>query len=137
MIVWPTASALYPLSFCSETHYAASGEGGVPTMAAVRGLIVILAADVAGYASLVGADEEGTLERLKEHRQDLVNPKVEEHRGRIVRATGGRLLVEFASPAEAVRCAVDLQRGMIDRNRGIAPERRIAFRVGINIGAAA
>jgi class 3 adenylate cyclase len=106
-------------------------------MAAVRGLIVILAADVAGYASLVGADEEGTLERLKEHRQELVDPKVEEHRGRIVRATGGSLLVEFASPAEAVRCAVDLQRGMIDRNLRTAPDRRIAFRVGINIGAAA
>ena len=106
-------------------------------MAAVRGLIVILAADMAGYASLVGADEEGTLERLKEHRQELVDPKVEEHRGRIIRATGGSLLVEFASPAEAVQCAVDLQRGMIDRNLGTAPDRRIAFRVGINIGAAA
>jgi class 3 adenylate cyclase len=106
-------------------------------MAAVRGLIVMLAADVADYSSLIGADEEGTFKRLKAHRQELVDPKVEEHCGRIIWATGGGLFVEFSSPAEAARCAVDLQRGMIDRNLGTAPDRRIVFRVGINIGAAA
>ena len=84
--------------------------------------------------SLIEAGEESTPERLEARRQQLVYSKVEEHNGRIVRATGGSLLVEFASPTEAVRCAVEVQRGMIDRNIGAAADRRIAFRIGINIG---
>jgi class 3 adenylate cyclase/tetratricopeptide (TPR) repeat protein len=103
-------------------------------MAAVGRLVVILAADVVGYARLIEAGEESTLKRLEARRQQLVYPKVEEHNGRIVRATGGSLIVEFANPTEAVRCAVEVQRGMIDRNIGAAPDRRIAFRIGINIG---
>jgi adenylate cyclase len=102
-------------------------------MAAIGRLIVMLAADVAGYASLIGADEESTLERLEAHRHQLVYPKIEEHHGHVVRAAAGSLLVEFASPAEAVRCAVELQRGMIDRNISTALDRRITFRVGIDI----
>ena len=103
-------------------------------MAAVGRLVVILAADVVGYSRLIEAGEENTLKRLEARRQQLVYSKVEEHNGRIVRATGGSLLVEFASPTEAVRCAVEIQRGMIDHNIGAAADRGIAFRIGINIG---
>jgi len=103
-------------------------------MATVGRLVVILAADVVGYPSLIEAGEEGTLERLEAHRQQFVYPKIREHYGRTARATGGGSLTEFASPTEAVRCAVEVQRGMIDRNIGAAPDRRIVFRIGINIG---
>lgn len=102
-------------------------------MVAVGRLVVILAADVVGYSRLIEAGEESTLKRLEARRQQLVYSKVEEHKGRIVRATGGSLLVEFASPTEAVRCAVEVQRGMIDRNIGAAADRPIAFRIGINV----
>ena len=100
-------------------------------MAAVGHLVVILAADVVG---LIKAGEESTLKRLEARQQQLVYSKVEEHNGRIVRATGGSLLAEFASPTEAVRCAVEVQRGVIDRDIGAAADRRAAFRIGINIG---
>ena len=109
-------------------------KGGRPVMAAVGRLVVILAADVVGYPSLSEADEESTLERLEAHRQQFVYPKIAERDGRIARTSGGSLLVEFASPTDAVRCAVEVQRGMFDRNIGAAPDRRIAFRIGINIG---
>ena len=99
-----------------------------------RRMTAILAADVAGYSRLMGQDEEGTLAHLKAHRRELVNPKVREHRGRIVKTTGDGLLVEFASPVEAVRCAVEVQRGMVDRNAATPEDRRIRFRVGINLG---
>jgi adenylate cyclase len=82
----------------------------------------------------MGADEEGTHERLKAHLQELVHPKIEEHRGRTVKNTGDGLLAEFASVVDAVRCAVEMQHGMADRNAGIQPEKRIEFRVGINLG---
>ena len=84
-------------------------------MASTRRLAAILAADVAGYSRLMGADEEGTHERLKAHFGELVNPKIEEHRGRIVKNTGDGLLAEFPSVVDAVRCAVEVQRGMVDR----------------------
>ena len=80
-----------------------------------RRLAAILAADVAGYSRLMGADEEGTLARLKAHRRELVDPKVKEHRGRVVKTTGDGLLAEFSSVVDAVRCAAEVQRGMIDR----------------------
>src|SRR6185503_4818384 len=99
-----------------------------------RRLTAILAADVAGYSRLMGVDEEGTLSRLKAHRLALVDPKINEHRGRIVKTTGDGMLVEFASVVDAVRCAVDIQRGMAERNAAVPPERRIEFRVGINVG---
>src|SRR5947208_6076342 len=99
-----------------------------------RRLAAILAADVAGYSRLMGADEEGTHERLRAHLRDLVDPKIKEHRGRIVKNTGDGLLVEFSSVVEAVRCAAELQRGMADRNSEIPEDKRITFRVGINLG---
>jgi adenylate cyclase len=103
-------------------------------MASVRRLTAILAADVAGYSRLMGADEEGTLERLKALRRELVDPKIAEHHGRIVKTTGDGLLVEFASVVDAVRCAVAVQRAMIDREAGMPEDRRIRFRIGINLG---
>jgi adenylate cyclase len=99
-----------------------------------RRLAAILAADVAGYSRLMGEDEEGTLARLKAIRRELSDPKIKEHRGRIVKTTGDGLLVEFASVVDAVRCAVDVQREMALRNAAIAAERRIEFRIGINLG---
>src|SRR5467141_1862632 len=103
-------------------------------MASVRRLTAILAADVAGYSRLMGADEEGTHERLKAHLGQLVDPKIKEHRGRTVKNTGDGLLAEFASVVDAVRCAVEVQRGMIDREPEMPDERRIRFRIGINLG---
>jgi len=103
-------------------------------MTAARRLAAILAADVAGYSRLMGRDEEGTHERLKAHLQELVNPKIGEHRGRIVKNTGDGFLVEFASVVDAVRCAVEIQRGMPEREPVVPEERRIGFRMGINVG---
>jgi adenylate cyclase len=103
-------------------------------MSSVRRLIAIHAADVAGYSRLMGADEEGTHERLKAHLGELVNPKIGEHRGRIVKNTGDGFLAEFSSVVDAVRCATEIQRGMIDREPEGPDERRIRFRIGINLG---
>src|SRR5689334_18960526 len=90
--------------------------------------------DVAGYSRLMGADEEGTHERLQAHLRDLIEPKIAEHRGRIVKNTGDGFLAEFPSVVDAVRCAMEMQRGMAERNSGTPPEKRIEFRVGINLG---
>jgi adenylate cyclase len=103
-------------------------------MASTRRLAAILAADVAGYSRLMGADEEGTHERLKAHRRELVDPKISEHSGRIVKRTGDGILVEFQSVVDAVRCAAELQRAIIDREASIPEDHRIRFRVGINLG---
>jgi adenylate cyclase len=99
-----------------------------------RRLAAILAADVAGYSRLMGADEEGTLAALKAIRRDLFDLKIKEHRGRIVKTTGDGVLVEFASVVDAVRCAVEVQRGMAERNADVPADKRIEFRVGINVG---
>ena len=99
-----------------------------------RRLAAILAADVVGYSRLMGADEEGTLTALKVIRRELVDPKIVEHRGRIVKTTGDGLLVEFASVVDAVRCAVDVQRELAERNAEVPAATRIEFRVGINLG---
>jgi TolB-like protein/class 3 adenylate cyclase/Tfp pilus assembly protein PilF len=99
-----------------------------------RRLVAVFAADVAGYSRLMGADEEGTLERLKAHRRKLIDPKISEHRGRIVKTTGDGLLAEFPSVVDAVRCAVEIQRGMTDRNAEVPEDQRITFRIGINLG---
>ncbi len=103
-------------------------------MTPTRRLAAILAADVAGYSRLMGADEEGTLERLKVLRRELVDPKIAEHRGRIVKTTGDGLLVEFASVVDAVRCAVAVQQAMPERNASVAADNRIELRIGINLG---
>ncbi|HYM31049.1 MAG TPA: adenylate/guanylate cyclase domain-containing protein [Candidatus Cybelea sp.] len=99
-----------------------------------RKLTAIIAADVAGYSRLMGMDEEGTLAQLNAHRRELIDPKIKEHRGRIVKTTGDGILIEFASVVDAVRCALDVQQRMIERNASVPKERRIEFRVGINIG---
>src|SRR6266540_3497183 len=99
-----------------------------------RRLAAILAADIAGYSRLMGVDEEATLRQLKAHRKELVDPKITEHRGRIVKTTGDGMLVEFGSVVDAVRCAVDIQRCMVGRNSEVPTEKRIQFRVGINLG---
>lgn len=99
-----------------------------------RRLAAIWAGDIAGYSRLMGADEEGTLRQLKAHRKELVDPKITEHRGRIVKTTGDGMLVEFVSVVDAVRCAVEIQRGMAERNAEVSDEKRIEFRIGINVG---
>jgi len=103
-------------------------------MAATRRLTAILAADVAGYSRLTETDEEGTHERLKAHFEQLINLKIAGHRGRVVKTTGDGLLAEFASVVDAMRCAVEIQRAMLDRGAQIPDERRIRFRIGINLG---
>src|ERR1700755_896110 len=103
-------------------------------MAATRRLPPILAADVAGYSRLMGTDEEGTLERLKALRRDLVDLKIAEHHGRIVKTTGDGMLAEFASVVDAVRCAVEVQQAMAERNTDVAADNRIELRIGINLG---
>jgi len=103
-------------------------------MPPVRRLTAILAADVAGYSRLMGADEEGTHERLQAHFRELVNPKINEHRGRIVKNAGDGFLAEFPSVVDAVRSAVEVQRGMAEREPEVPEERRIRFRMGINLG---
>jgi len=99
-----------------------------------RRLAAILAADIAGYSRLMGADEEGTLAGLRALRLELADPRITEHRGRIVKTTGDGLLAEFASVVDAVRCAVEVQREMIARNESVPAERRIEFRISINVG---
>ena len=99
-----------------------------------RRLAAILAADVAGYSRLVGFDEEGTLARLKVHRRELIDSKIAEYTGRIVKTTGDGILVEFASAVDAVRCAIGFQRGMAERNAGVMQNQRIEFRIGVHVG---
>ena len=103
-------------------------------MASTRRLAAILAADVAGYSRLMAADEEGTHERLQAHLRELLDPKIKEHRGRIVKGTGDGLLAEFSSVVDAVRCAVKTQRAMIDREADTPEDKRIIFRIGVNLG---
>ena len=104
------------------------------TTTATRRLAAILAADVVGYSRLMGADEEGTHERFKAHLRELIDPKIREHHGRIVKTTGDGVLAEFASVVDAVRCAGEIQRGMADRDLDLAEERRLRFRIGVNLG---
>jgi adenylate cyclase len=99
-----------------------------------RRLAAVLAADVAGYSRLIGADEEGTLARLKAHRSEFIDPKIAEHRGRIVKTTGDGLLVEFASVVDALRCATEIQAAVTERNAVVPADRRIEFRVGVHQG---
>ena len=103
-------------------------------MAETRKLAAILAADVAGYSKLASADEERTLARLRALRSDLIDPTIPLHHGRVVKRTGDGVLVEFRNVVDAVRCAIEVQNGMAERNAGLPPERRIEFRVGIHVG---
>jgi Adenylate and Guanylate cyclase catalytic domain len=99
-----------------------------------RRLAAIFAGDIAGYSRLMGADEEGTLSRLNAHRREFLEPKVAEHRGRIVKRTGDGVLIEFASAVDAARCAVEIQHGMIERNAPVPQDKRIELRIGIHVG---
>ncbi len=99
-----------------------------------RKLAAIMAADVAGYSRLMGADEEGTLAALRVLRRELTDPEISQHRGRIVRTIGDGLLVEFASVVDAVRCAAAMQRAMVERNADVPADRRIEFHIGIHQG---
>ncbi len=103
-------------------------------MAETRKLAAILAADVVGYSRLAGTDEDRTLARLRALRSDLIDPTVAVHNGRVVKRTGDGSLIEFRSVVDAVRCAIEVQNGMVERNAGVPPERRIEFRVGIHLG---
>ena len=99
-----------------------------------RRLAAILAADVVGYSRLIGADEEGTLARINDLRRDFWEPKIAEHRGRIVRWIGDGVLIEFASVVWAARCAFEIQGGMDERNRAVPTDKRIELRIGIHVG---
>jgi adenylate cyclase len=103
-------------------------------MTETRNIAAILVADVVGYSRLAGADEDRTLSRLRALRSDLIDPAIAAHHGRIVKRTGDGSLIEFRSVVDAVRCAIEVQNGLIERNAGLAPERRIEFRVGIHLG---
>jgi adenylate cyclase len=99
-----------------------------------RKIAAILVADVVGYSRLAGADEDRTLSRLRGLRSDLIDPAIAAHHGRVVKRTGDGILIEFRSVVDAVRCAIEVQSGLIERNAGLPPERRIEFRVGIHLG---
>ena len=99
-----------------------------------RKLAAILVSDIVGYSRLAGADEDRTLARLRGLRSDLIDPAITAHRGRIVKRTGDGSIIEFRSAVDAVRCAIELQSGLVERNAGLPPERRIEFRVGIHVG---
>ena len=121
-IAWSAGTAGFP----------ASGIDG--RMAETRKLAAILAADVVGFSRLTGADEDRTLARLRALRSDLIDPTIAVHHGRVVKRTGDGAIVEFRSVVDAVRCAVEIQNGMVERNAGVAEDRRIEFRIGIHLG---
>src|SRR5580698_11319141 len=108
-----------------------AGEGA---MSENRKIAAILVADVVGYSRLAGVDEERTLARLRGLRGDLIDPAIAAHRGRIVKRTGDGSIIEFRSVVDAVRCALEVQTGMVERNVGLPPEKRIEFRIGIHLG---
>src|SRR5271155_5041067 len=103
-------------------------------MAETRKIAAILVADVVGYSRLAGADEEGTLARLRALRSDLIDPAIAAHHGRTVKRTGDGILIEFRSVVDAVRCAIEMQNGLVERNAGVSEDRRIEFRIGIHLG---
>src|SRR5579862_258556 len=99
-----------------------------------RKLAAILAADVVGYSRLAGSDEDRTLSRLRGLRSDLIDPAIAAHHGRVVKRTGDGSIIEFRSVVDAVRCAIEVQNGLIERNAGLPPKKRIEFRIGIHVG---
>src|SRR3984957_3541341 len=103
-------------------------------MSEIRKLAAILAADVVGFSRLAGADEDRTLARLRALRSDLIDPTIAVHNGRVVKRMGDGFLVEFRSVVDAVRCAIEIQNSMVERNAGLPPERRIVFRIGVHLG---
>ena len=118
----------------SNDRTVGSGEIALSGERVDRRLAAILAADVVGYSRLMGRDEAGTLARLRDHRRELIDPEIADHKGRIVKTTGDGLLIEFPSVVEAVTCAVAVQRGLVERNVSVPGDQRIVFRVGVNLG---
>src|SRR6516162_282484 len=122
---------------CSHAQSAATRESGCFGASAVsetRKLAAILVADIVGYSRLASVDEERTLARVRGLRSDLIDPAIAAHHGRIVKRTGDGAVIEFRSVVDAVRCAIEVQNGLIERNAGVPPERRIEYRVGIHLG---
>ena len=115
-----------------STGFARMGEMAKPDEQ--RRLVAILAADMVGYSRLMEADERGMIARQKAHRAELIDPKISEHHGRIVKTTGDGMLVEFGSVVDAVECAVGIQRAMLEREADVLEDRRIRYRIGINLG---
>src|SRR5271157_4361495 len=103
-------------------------------MSETRKIAAILVSDVVGYSRLAGTDEDRTLARLRGLRSDLFDPAIDAHHGRIVKRTGDGALIEFRSVVDAVRCAIEVQNGLVERNAGVPQERRIEFRVGVHLG---
>src|SRR5271165_2400365 len=103
-------------------------------MSETRKIAAILVTDVVGFSRLAGADEDRTLARLRALRSDLIDPTIAVHHGRVFKRTGDGLIVEFRSVVDAVRCAIEIQNGMAERNDGVAPEKRIELRIGIHLG---
>jgi len=112
-------------------YFASPGSG---TIAETRKIAAILAADVVGFSRLAGADEDRTLARLRALRSDLIDPTIAVHNGRVFKRTGDGTLIEFRSVVDAVRCAIEVQSAMVERNAGVPADRRIEFRVGIHLG---
>src|SRR5208283_956768 len=110
------------------------GIRGGSLMIVMRKLAAILVADIVGFSRLAGADEDRILARMRTLRSDLIDPTISVNRGRVVKRTGDGSIVEFRSVVDAVRCAVEMQQGLVERNAGLPPERRIEFRVGIHLG---
>src|ERR1700683_4070690 len=119
---------------CFGVVFVLASPQATTTMSGSRKLAAILAADVVGYSKLAGADEERTLARLRALRGDLIDPTIAVHHGRVVKRAGDGGIVEFRSVVDPVRCAMEIQNGMVERNAGLPPERRIEFRIGIHIG---
>src|SRR5262249_25629886 len=124
-------SPLRALATWALCYYPNGAEGAVVE---TRMLVAIMAADVVGYSRLAGSDEDRTLARLRALRSDLIDPTIALHNGRVVKRTGDGSIVEFRSVVDAMRCAIEVQKGMIERNAGLPPERRIEFRVSIHVG---
>ena len=111
-----------------------SGDLGISAMTETRKLAAILVSDIVGYSRLAGADEDRILARLRTLRSDLIDPTIAVHHGRIVKRTGDGSIIEFRSVVDAVNCAIEVQRAMVERNAEVAPDKRIEFRVGIHLG---
>jgi adenylate cyclase len=134
MVDIPLVSLRCPRRLCPDDPKRLTRSRRRSAMSESRKLAAILVADVVGYSRLAGADEDRTLARLRALRSDLIDPAIAAHRGRVVKRTGDGSLIEFRSVVDAVRCAIEVQSGVIERNAGLPPERRIEFRVGIHLG---
>jgi class 3 adenylate cyclase len=130
----PFASAAWKRSHAQATATRQSGDLGISAVSETRKIAAILVADVVGYSRLAGADEDRALARLRAVRSDLIDPLHVVHHGRVVKRTGDGAIVEFRSVVDAVRCAIEVQSGLAERNAEVAPDKRIEFRVGIHLG---